>query len=61
MSRIEISIEDSLLDESVYYSTGGGFIVKEGELTGQSDAVKLPAFRYSSSKELSEICLTYGL
>jgi L-serine dehydratase len=43
-----------------YYSVGGGFVVKEGELTNANDAVTL-AFPVNTSDELLHWCMKTGL
>jgi L-serine dehydratase len=48
--------EHDLLDESVYYSTGGGFIVKEGGDSGKPLTDNILPYTYKNSRELSEIC-----
>ncbi|HEY8400776.1 MAG TPA: L-serine ammonia-lyase [Cytophagaceae bacterium] len=53
--KLEIQYEDGVIDSSVYYSIGGGFIVKAGPQTKEACAA-LPVSAYTTAKELSEIC-----
>jgi L-serine dehydratase len=43
-----------------YYSIGGGFVVKEGEVQAESNAIQLP-FPINSSADLLHWCLKTGL
>ncbi|MGA6126747.1 MULTISPECIES: L-serine ammonia-lyase [unclassified Microbacterium] len=52
--------DDVLLDEAVYYSTGGGFIVREGEVAGTADAAPVP-LPFETAAELLAHCEREGL
>lgn len=47
----------------VYYSVGGGFIVKEGEIRGDPIQLEEPPlpYRFKSSAQLLELCEKHGL
>ncbi|MFI8631661.1 L-serine ammonia-lyase [Microbacterium sp. NPDC077663] len=46
---------DVLLDDAVYYSTGGGFIVRDGEAAGEAVSAPVP-FPFETAAELLDHC-----
>jgi L-serine dehydratase len=52
-----------LLRQEVYFSVGGGFIVRDGEASPDSPVMKMAAvpFPFRSSAELLEICEQHGM
>ncbi len=66
-NAVTLSIYDekeNKLYEKTYYSTGGGFVVGEDEVSNQEvtheDEIKTP-YSFSSAKELMELCQRYSL
>ena len=54
--RVVATLEDGTTEEAVFYSIGGGFILKDGETSDSTSALRAPApFAYSSANELLRI------
>ena len=46
---------NEIICKELYYSIGGGFIIKHNELSNQKSSISVP-FMFNSSKELLELC-----
>lgn len=57
--RFRAELEDGLLKEGIYYSIGGGFVVKEGEMQQEKEEVILP-YPCDTAKELLATCQNNG-
>lgn len=55
-----VKLNDGNTIAETYYSVGGGFVVKEGEITNVKDAVTLP-FPVNTADELLHWCMKTGL
>ncbi|MDJ1113463.1 L-serine ammonia-lyase [Microbacterium dauci] len=58
--RLQAWHGDVLLDDAVYYSTGGGFITRDGETAAQAVDVPVP-FPFETAAELLAHCEREGL
>jgi len=57
--QFEAMDKDGKLYSSIYYSIGGGFIVKEGEKLSSERLA--PKYQYSTSSELLKLCKEYDM
>ena len=55
-----ITLSDGATLSQTYYSVGGGFVVKEGEVSAKNDNVDF-SFPFSTAQELQQWCLKTGL
>jgi len=55
-----ITLTDGTTLSHTYYSVGGGFVVKEGEIGANNESVDFP-FPFSTAQELQQWCLKTGL
>ena len=55
-----ITLSDGATLSQTYYSVGGGFVVKEGEVSAKKDSVDF-SFPFSTAQELQQWCLKTGL
>lgn len=60
--RFRAELDDGLIKEAIYYSVGGGFVVKEGEQTAASLQPKIPLpYPCDVSEELLAHCERHNL
>lgn len=58
---LKAKIKDGSDFEETYYSVGGGFVVKDGEVPGQSNKRVILKYPVNTSAELMKHCETQGL